>query len=721
MSQGSVDAATIEQTKQQIRGLVQQIAQLSRSDVEAEQFYAEVLQKIVTALAAVGGAVWTITPDKRLKLDYQINIDRKLLATETDDAQKHLRLLQSVIQKGEPQLAAPLSGGEDAGSPGNPTNALLVLAPMLTDDSVEGVLEIFQRPDSQPQSQQGYLRFLVQMSQLVGDWLKSRKLRTFSDRQSLWAQIDRFAKEAHNSLDLKETAFTIANEGRRLIGCDRLSVTVKHGIKHKVEAVSGQDTLDTRSNIVVLLRKLTDRVCAAGDPLWYNGTALDLPPQIENALQEYIDESHTKSLAVIPVREHEESDDPDEMGQDESVNDDATGDVIGALIVEQIDAPQSRDFLLPKVELVKHHSARALSNSLEHNNLFLMPVWRTLGKAKLLVKARTLPKTLFFSTLTLAVLLSMLLPWEFRLKGEGTMEPVERAEVFVGAEGMVEKRNVEHGSIVSANDVLLQLKSPGLQQRKIELEGKIATSLARRDSLYDNLNRARNSQPGDRASQQASGSQIKAEIDQVQTDLDSYDSQLKILAVQESMLQVVSPIAGEVVTWDVERTLPLNRPVSPGQRVLTVANTSPDADWELIAFLPEKSLGHFLRYHFPQDSATLNDAGEKATATEASESDLLSRDIRVTYVLLNNPSRTLEGRLMEIHRSAQFKEQKDKGGVFYRMRVKINMDAEGKYQKDHFEPRPGAEVIARVHCGKKPLGFVLFHKAWEWVQTNLLF
>ena len=286
MSQGSVDAATIEQTKQQIRGLVQQIAQLSRSDVDAEQFYAEVLQKIVTALAAVGVAVWTITPDKRLKLDYQINIDRSLLQTDSEHAQKHLRLLQSVIQSGESKLAPPQSGGEDPNSPGNPTNALLVLAPMQTDDSVEGVLEIFQRPDSQPASQQGYLRFLVQMSQLVGDWLKNRKLRTFSDRQSLWAEIDRFAKEAHNSLDLRETAYTIANEGRRLIGCDRLSVTVKHGVKHKVEAVSGQDTLDTRSNIVVMLRKLTDRVCAAGDPLWYNGTKQDLPPQIEESLQE---------------------------------------------------------------------------------------------------------------------------------------------------------------------------------------------------------------------------------------------------------------------------------------------------------------------------------------------------------------------------------------------------------------------------------------------------
>ena len=704
MSQGSVDAQTIEQTKQQIRSLVQQIAQLSRSDVGAEQFYSEVLQKIVTALAAVGGAVWTITPDKKWKLDYQINIDRDLLSTDSDGAQQHLRLLQSVAQTNEARLAAPNSGGEDATSPGNPTNALLVLAPMSTDDSVEGVLEIFQRPDSQPQSQQGYLRFLTQMSQLIGDWLKSRKLRTFTDRQSLWAQIDRFAKEAHNSLDLQETAYTIANEGRRLIGCDRLSVTVKHGLKHKVEAVSGQDTLDTRSNIVVLLRKLTDRVCAAGEPLWYNGQAQDLPPQIENALQEYIDEFHTKSLAIIPIREKEESDDPDEMGQDESVNDDPTGDVIGALIVEQIDAPQSRDLLNPKVELVKHHSARALSNSLVHNNLFLMPVWKRLGQAHLLVKAKTLPKTLFFSTLTIVALLSLLLPWQFRLKASGTLEPVERGEVFVGANGQVGELFVDHGSQVKAGELLLQMYSPELTQQRLSITGEIAKGQARLSSLDAQEARSRNTRDG-RTQQQNSSLDVKAQRFQTETELASYSRQLETLQIQEALLAVKSPIAGEVVTWDAKRMLPKGRPLSAGQRVLTIANTSPEAEWELITYLPEKDMGHFLRKHL---------AGDKDATVE----NLLDKDIQVTYVLLNQPGRQLSGRLLEIHRTAELVEEE---GVCYRMRVKINMDEEGKPRRDHDEPRPGAEVIARIHCGKRALGFVLFHDAWEWVQSNLLF
>lgn len=704
MSQGQVDAQTIEQTKQQIRGLVQQIAQLSRSDIDAEQFYSEVLHKIVTALAAQGGAVWTITPDKRLKLDYQINLDRSLLETDSEHAQKHLRLLQNVIQTGDAKLAPPLSGGEEPNSPGNPTNALLVLAPMQTDDSVEGVLEIFQRADSQPASQQGYLRFLVQMSQLVGDWLKNRKLRTFSDRQSLWAEIDRFAKEAHNSLNLQETAYTIANEGRRLIGCDRLSVTVKHGVKHKIEAVSGQDTLDNRSNIVVMLTKLTDRVCAAGDPLWYNGTPQDLPPQIENALQEYIDESHTKSLAVIPIREHESSDDPDELGQDESVTEAATGEVIGALIVEQIDAPQSRDSLAPRVDLVTQHSALALSNSLEHNNLFLMPVWRTLGKAKLLVKAKTLPKTLFFSTLIIGALLAMLIPWKFRLKASGTLEPVERAEVFIGTDGQVDQLLVDHQSTVRQGDELLLLTSPPLEQQIAKLSGDYSTYVARRRALRDQMSMIDNNR--DRRSQANDPADIHAQIDQVQSEMDSITVQLETVMDQKRMLAVTAPISGEIVTWDLKRTLPVGRPLAAGQRVMTIANTAADADWEVVAFLPEDDLGHLLRHHFPEDK------------TAPTEEKLLKKKIDVTYVLQNDPSRQLHGRVKAIQRSAELIEEE---GVCYRMLIEVNIDKDGNQHIDHDSPSPGAEVIARVHCGKRLLGYVLFHDAWEWLQLNALF
>ena len=108
--QTQVSAETIEKTKQQIRGLVSEIAQLSKSDMGPEEFYSAFLQRVVQALAAVGGAIWVIGEGRKAQLSYQINISEKLLDRETEDADKHFKLLDYVVQANQGQLVPPLSG-----------------------------------------------------------------------------------------------------------------------------------------------------------------------------------------------------------------------------------------------------------------------------------------------------------------------------------------------------------------------------------------------------------------------------------------------------------------------------------------------------------------------------------------------------------------------------------------------------------------------------------
>src|SRR5437868_3757550 len=364
--QTQVSAETIEKTKQQIRGLVSEIAQLSKSDLGPEEFYSGFLQRVVQALAAVGGAVWVLGEGRKPQLSYQINISEKLLDTDSEDAQKHFRLLDYVVHSNNGQLVPPLSGFQDERMGANPTRQLLVINPLGHDNQVEGLLEIFQRADTQPATQRGYLQFVKQMCDLAAEWFKNRKLRDLGDRSSLWAQADQFSRQVHDSLDVRETCYTIVNEGRRLLGCDRVTVAILRAGTCKVEAVSGQDTLDSRSNVVTLLGKLATRVAKSGEPLWYGGSTEDLPPQIEEAIEDYVDQSYTKSLAVIPLRQPKQAESaPGQPQVEEQVH---TGQIIGTLIIEQIESDIPRDILAPRLDLVYEHSARALSKSLEHNN-----------------------------------------------------------------------------------------------------------------------------------------------------------------------------------------------------------------------------------------------------------------------------------------------------------------------------------------------------------------
>jgi hypothetical protein len=134
----TLNADTIEQTKQQIRGLVSEIAALSKSDIDAETYYPAFLEKIVAALAAIGGAVWVIRDGRRLDLAYQIRMSETLLSTESEDARRHFGLLSQAIASGEAHLIPPHSGGGDEQAIGNPTDYLLVLAPLACRQSGGG-------------------------------------------------------------------------------------------------------------------------------------------------------------------------------------------------------------------------------------------------------------------------------------------------------------------------------------------------------------------------------------------------------------------------------------------------------------------------------------------------------------------------------------------------------------------------------------------------------
>ena len=153
------------------------------------------------------------------------------------------------------------------------------------------MLEIFQRPDASPTVQRGYLRFLLQMCELASEYLKSRKLQHFTDRQALWAQLENFTRLVHQRLDPRETAYTIANEGRRLIECDRVSVAIKQRpqVHDRGRQRPGhvRQTLEHRARC---LTQLATAVVATGETVWYTGDTSMMAPQVEDAVQEYVDE-----------------------------------------------------------------------------------------------------------------------------------------------------------------------------------------------------------------------------------------------------------------------------------------------------------------------------------------------------------------------------------------------------------------------------------------------
>ncbi|SMP40335.1 Barrel-sandwich domain of CusB or HlyD membrane-fusion [Neorhodopirellula lusitana] len=676
----SVNQQTVEETKAQIRGLVNEIAALTKSGSTASEFYPELLSRIITALAAAGGAVWLLDEDKQLRLQYQINAEPSILAEDSEDATRHKRLIQRAANAGQSVLIPPYSGTTDGDAEGNPTRYLLVLGALEHDGQKDGLIEIFQRPDTAPETQKGYLRFLQQMCELASEWLRSQKLIKLGDRQTLWQQADSFARAAHESLDLKETAYVVANEGRRLIGCDRVSVAIKKGRKCTVEAISGQDTIENRSNIVSALNNLATRVVAAGEPLWHDGSTEDLPPQIEEALEDYVDLSYGRHLAVLPLREPERKLGREkEQGAAGEVDRDNAhrGEVIGALIVEQIETDLPPDVFRTRCDLVYEHGTRAIANSQAHTNLFLMPVWRTLGRATWVLRARTLPKTLGVLALIGGLIAAgVFIPMDFDLEADGTLKPEERREIFAGIDGEVREVLVDHNSLVEAGQPLLRMVNPDIEVEIAELMGQILTTKAELNRVRGQMRKRNELKPNDLRA-------LEGEEFELETKLKAQNAKLELKQKRANDLVVRSPIHGRVVSWEVEKML-LNRPISTGQVLMEIADLSKPMYVEIE--MPEKREGH------------LDDYIKEVSAKE----------LEVSYILASDPDHPLPATLPVENISLRAEPSEEHGSV---IKMKIYPD-QAELQK--LSPSAGTKLTADVKVGRRSSGFVLLHEVYEW-------
>ena len=677
---------TVEQTKQQIRNLINEIAELSRTDHSAEEYFPAILKRIVDALAAVGGAIWLLDPEGQLRLSYQIKVNQDLLETGNEDALRHAKLLSRLYARGQSELIPPHSMlGEDQ-SEGNPTQFLMVVSPLSNGKKNTGLIEIFQRPDSAPNIQKGYLRFLEQMASLIGDWLKGATLRQVSDRQEMWQQADHFARLVHDNLDLRDTAFTIANEGRQLIGCDRVSVAIKKGGRCKVQAISGQDSIENRSNIVLALNNLASRVVSAGESLWYDGSVDDLPPQLEEAIEDYVDLSHGRTIAVLPIRRPEKVIEGDVHSKEAVQREDLSArEIIGALIVEQIESQVPNDVMRSRVDLVYEHTARALNNSMSHSDLFMMPVLRAISRATWLFRGSAFPKTMTVLALIGAVLLAMfLIQINMDLESNGSLQPVVQHQVFAHVDGEVKDVFVDHGETVKAGQLLLTLQNRDLEIEITSLEGQ-------RDETRETINNLNfvtsNSNLATRE-QRLENMRATGQLNEAKKRLETLDAQIALQNLNRDRLNVVSPIDGIVMTWDLKRNL-RSRPIMKGNVLVTVAD--PRGDFEVELLMPEKRMKYL-------DTAM----NESTTGS-----------LNVEYKMKTDPSKTHKGVLTKkaIHGRAELDQTE---GAIVKLRVKPD-------SMEGVSRRPGAQLVADVTAGRANAAFVWFHEVIEWIQVNVLF
>lgn len=688
------EAAEVERARQQIRSLFEEIRQQARSEVQEGDFFSAALTRTISAMEAVAGLVWLKGEGGRVEPVCHIGMERTGIGDSAETQDAHGKLVQSLMGSPDGLLVpggASLTAPDGTTVATNPTGLLVVAAPIDRSGDRQGLIEIFHRPN-QADVERGYLNFLEQVAAVAGAYLERRQLQVLDSQQTALTQVDRFSRAVHETLDPVGTAFILANEARRIIGCDRVSVLVKRGRTLRLEAVSGQESIERRASAVQALESLVRVVAKAGDPLWHPEPDRELPPQIEDELDAYIDESHATAIAIIPLEKPLPTPVVKSGGVDAVAVAKAEAaprrppEPIGTIVAEWFASTNFEGGRRARVELVAEHGRIAVANALAHTTLPLYGLINLLGKSKTLTSARNLPKTVLAGLSALAAILALvLIPAELRLEARGTLEPVNRREVFARVDGVVEKLGdqVEHGAEVKAGQVLATL-------RNTDLEVSITDVLGRKASSEEQLASTQRSLLADTKLSTDERTRLAGRAAQLRREIASLDDQLKLYETKKKDLVVTSPIDGVVVTWQVRDRL-LLRPVQTGQALLSVADKT--GQWELEVHLPDDRLGHVNR-----------------AMTAALKS---GKPLEVDYIVATDPGTRHHGAVREIHEQA---EVRGESGNTVLVRIGITTE-----KHDREELGAGATVTARIACGRRSLGYVWFHDVLAFIQTQILF
>ena len=304
---------------------------------------------------------------------------------------------------------------------------------------------------------------------------------------------------------------------------------------------------------------------------------------------------------------------------------------------------------------------------------------RMLSRVSWLTEARQLPKTaLALGTVAAIVAALVFIPADFEIEAKGELQPQVRRDVFATSDGIVDELLVREGSKVRAGEPLVVLRKPELDLELRRVAGEAQTLEKRLAAVQaERLSNAR-----DKSDNRRQPHQLTADEEEIKQQLAGLAHQREILETQQRDLVVRSPIDGQALTWKLEELLKA-RPVERGQSLLTVADVN--GPWVVELRVDDKRTGHVLAAR-----------------------DDLKKDLDVQFALASDPSHEYQGHISEVAIATEVDEI---AGATVLSTVAFD-------RNEVHGLRPGATVLARIHCGTRSLGYVWLHDLFEFAQTH---
>jgi len=555
--------------------------------------------------------------------------------------------------------------------------------------------------------------FALAVAEILADAERRDALRNDQQSMALWPRLLAAEERWQTSETLDATAQAAVESLRITLPVDRVALLLAdQGTKPrwKLQAVSGAALLDRRGDHTAILAELVRYAAIQEQPLvlghlppsWAESESANVPQAL---WQEYVDLMAVQGMIIIPWQAEWKSASSQtlEKSAAQSTRDEQQLQLLfasktldkentasdhqsplrrGAWVCEwyrQAESSSVAESSLPVVqrEWLLQRAAQAVERSRRVENLPGINLIRRWGRYRETWSSRgvTFARLLAIPVLTLVALL-VWLPVPFNVTARARLWPVERREVFAPEDATVTRVLVRHGDRLTVDQPLLELSSPALDQQRAQLQGEIATAQQRQASLRAERLRLR----GDVEADVTRVQQLTAEEAELTKSLASSQAQLVIIDHRRAALVLRSPIAGQVLTWNVFEQL-AGQPVRRGQLLLSLAD--PNQAWLAEGRIGEDSVGYV--------RAALGESG-----------GTLPTQVRTII----DPDTTLAGTLRELSIRS---ETDSVWGTGVRAVVSLDPMLEKSFS-------PGTEATLRIPCGERSWGFVLFRDVIDGVR-----
>jgi multidrug efflux pump subunit AcrA (membrane-fusion protein) len=647
-----------------------EVAELANASIADDVFARSLLDKIVEALDARAAALWRLSPQGVLALAGETRLADTGVTRDAALSRLNIGRLLAVAGNGQSAVHEDLPGRAGAAQ-------AVLMASVSSRQRCLGVIEVFLNEGFPADERIDALMFVEEICGSVAWFFTWREeAASASGNLEFWERFDSTVSRLHQSLDSREIAMIAVNEGRRLLGCDRLSLVVQRGIEAAVVAVSGLERVNRTSNVVRALEELAAPAILSNRPLSSGADTTGLPPAVESLLLAYLRSGGPRIVKLIPLEEP-------------SLPGDAPGAEVGrskpsrafaALVVEQFNQSWLSPLAGDRAARFSRHVACALHKATIHEQVFLLPWRRALGRCRAWLAAQPMARVILVALLLAGAILALTaVPARFRVEGKGRLMPCVQSRVFAPWDGEVTTVLVTGGDRVNAGQPLVQLRNDDLQSQLLTAQNRLAERQQQLDALQAEIGEANRRAP--RADELV---RLRGRLAQTQIEVQGAAERAGALERQLEQLTVRSSIAGTVTSFQLEQAL-MHRPVRRGEVLLEVMDE--DDQWRLEIEVPEHRLGHVM--------SALRRQSEKRLPAE--------------FVLATTPEETYRGEVNLL--STRTNVVPDEGPI---VAVHVAVDAAQIRNR-----RIGAEAVAKIDCGARSLAYVLFGDAVEFVQRRL--